>query len=177
MARPRQERKVCCMPACRRFQPETPVSSEEIQLTVEEYETLRLMDLEGYTQAECAQTMGIAPDPPFRAFMPIRPGGRSAACSVEGRPLVIGRGSLPALSGMVGPMPLRRMRAAQGPACVSCVQERKDSVMRIAATYENGEVFQHFGHTAQFKLFDTENGKILSTQVVDTQGQRPWGIG
>ena len=60
MARPRQERKVCCMPACRRFQPETPVSSEEIQLTVEEYETLRLMDLEGYTQAECAQTMGIA---------------------------------------------------------------------------------------------------------------------
>lgn len=42
--------------------------------------------------------------------------------------------------------------------------------MRIAATYENGEVFQHFGHTAQFKLFDTENGKILFTQVVDTQG-------
>lgn len=41
MARPRQERKVCCMPTCRRFQPETPVSSEEIQLTVEEYETLR----------------------------------------------------------------------------------------------------------------------------------------
>lgn len=78
MARPRQERKVCCMPACRRFQPETPVSSEEIQLTVEEYETLRLMDLEGYTQAECAQTMGIA-GPPFRAFMP-PPGGRSAAC-------------------------------------------------------------------------------------------------
>lgn len=62
MARPRQERKVCCMPACRRFQPETPVSSEEIQLTVEEYETLRLMDLEGYTQAECAQTMGHCPD-------------------------------------------------------------------------------------------------------------------
>ena len=42
--------------------------------------------------------------------------------------------------------------------------------MKIAVTYDNGEVFQHFGHTAQFKLFDTENGKILSTQVVDTQG-------
>ena len=104
MARPRQERKVCCMPACRRFQPETPVSSEEIQLTVEEYETLRLMDLEGYTQAECAQTMGIA-----------RTTVQSIYASARRKV------SLPALSGMVGPMPLRRMRAAQGPACVSCV--------------------------------------------------------
>ena len=26
--------------------------------------------------------------------------------------------------------------------------------MKIAVTYENGQVFQHFGHTAQFKLYD-----------------------
>lgn len=106
-------------PACRRFQPETPVSSEEIQLTVEEYETLRLMDLEGYTQAECAQTMGIARTTVQSIYASAR--RKVSRMLVEGRPLVIGRGSLPALSGMVGPMPLRRMRAAQGPACVSCV--------------------------------------------------------
>ena len=42
--------------------------------------------------------------------------------------------------------------------------------MRIAITYENGEIFQHFGHTEQFKVYDTENGKILSSEVVDTNG-------
>lgn len=43
--------------------------------------------------------------------------------------------------------------------------------MRIAVTYENGNVFQHFGHTEQFKLFDVENGNIVKEQIVDTNGQ------
>ncbi len=42
--------------------------------------------------------------------------------------------------------------------------------MKIAVTYENGQVFQHFGHTAQFKLYDVEEGKIVSSQVMDTMG-------
>lgn len=42
--------------------------------------------------------------------------------------------------------------------------------MRIAVTYENGQLFQHFGHTAQFKIYDVQDGKILSARVVDTQG-------
>ena len=42
--------------------------------------------------------------------------------------------------------------------------------MKIAVTYENGEVFQHFGHTAQFKLYTVEDGKVTSSQVVDTNG-------
>ena len=43
--------------------------------------------------------------------------------------------------------------------------------MRIAVTYQNGMVFQHFGHTEQFKLYDVEDGTIVSSQVVDTNGQ------
>ena len=42
--------------------------------------------------------------------------------------------------------------------------------MRIAVTYENGEIFQHFGHSAQFKLYDVEDGKIVDARVVDTNG-------
>ena len=42
--------------------------------------------------------------------------------------------------------------------------------MRIAVTYENGEIFQHFGHTRQFKVYDVQDGKIINAQVVDTQG-------
>ena len=42
--------------------------------------------------------------------------------------------------------------------------------MRIAVTYENGQIFQHFGHTAQFKFYDVENGSVTAEQVVDTNG-------
>lgn len=42
--------------------------------------------------------------------------------------------------------------------------------MRIAVTYENGEVFQHFGHTEQFKLYDVENGAVIYSQNVGTNG-------
>ena len=42
--------------------------------------------------------------------------------------------------------------------------------MRIAVTYEDGEIFQHFGHTAQFKVYDVQNGKIISSEIVDTNG-------
>ena len=42
--------------------------------------------------------------------------------------------------------------------------------MKIAVTYENGQIFQHFGHTAQFKLYEVEDGKIVNAEVVDTNG-------
>ena len=42
--------------------------------------------------------------------------------------------------------------------------------MTIAVTYEDGNIFQHFGHTAQFKLYEAEGGKILSSRIVDTNG-------
>ena len=42
--------------------------------------------------------------------------------------------------------------------------------MRIAVTYENGEIFQHFGHTGAFKIYDAENGKITVANVVSTNG-------
>ncbi|MBQ8474356.1 MAG: NifB/NifX family molybdenum-iron cluster-binding protein [Clostridia bacterium] len=42
--------------------------------------------------------------------------------------------------------------------------------MKIAVTYENGMIFQHFGHTAQFKLYDVEDGKIVSSEIAPTMG-------
>ncbi len=42
--------------------------------------------------------------------------------------------------------------------------------MKIAVTYDQGQVFQHFGHTAQFKIYQEDGGKVLSSQVVDTNG-------
>ena len=42
--------------------------------------------------------------------------------------------------------------------------------MKIGVTYENGQIFQHFGHTAQFKIYDVEDGKVVASEVVDTNG-------
>ncbi len=42
--------------------------------------------------------------------------------------------------------------------------------MRIAVTYENGNIFQHFGHTESFKIYDVDNDKITASEVVDTNG-------
>ena len=42
--------------------------------------------------------------------------------------------------------------------------------MKIAVTYENGMVFQHFGHTEEFKLYEVNDGKVVSTKVVSTEG-------
>ena len=42
--------------------------------------------------------------------------------------------------------------------------------MKIAVTYENGDIFQHFGHTAYFKVYDIANGAVASATIVDTNG-------
>lgn len=43
--------------------------------------------------------------------------------------------------------------------------------MKIAVSYKNGNVFQHFGHTEQFKIYEVKDKTILSTKIVDTNGQ------
>ena len=42
--------------------------------------------------------------------------------------------------------------------------------MRIAVTYQEGDVFQHFGHTEQFKIYDIQGGKIASSEIISTNG-------
>ena len=42
--------------------------------------------------------------------------------------------------------------------------------MKIAVTYENGMVFQHFGHTKQFKIYEIIDGSVVSFKILDTNG-------
>ena len=42
--------------------------------------------------------------------------------------------------------------------------------MKIAVTYEAGNVFQHFGHSSQFKVYTVENHAVTHSEVVDTLG-------
>lgn len=62
MARPRKWRKVCSLPESDRFGPlDAPVNLKKfVTMSIDEYETIRLIDLQGFTQEECASQMSIA---------------------------------------------------------------------------------------------------------------------
>lgn len=42
--------------------------------------------------------------------------------------------------------------------------------MKLAVTYENGNIFQHFGHTEMFKVYEVEDGKIVREELLETNG-------
>ena len=62
MPRPMKWRRVCCLPESNKFGPLdlTLDDQDYVNMTVDEYETIRLIDLEGFTQEECAKQMNIA---------------------------------------------------------------------------------------------------------------------
>jgi predicted DNA-binding protein (UPF0251 family) len=62
MPRPMKWRKVCCLPERNRFGPLDAKTDEKnhIRMTVDEYEAIRLIDLMGFTQEECAKQMNVA---------------------------------------------------------------------------------------------------------------------
>lgn len=62
MARPKKCRRVCCMPDNRSFGPlgNGGQKRKTIVMTVDEYETIRLIDLERLSQEECAKRMNVA---------------------------------------------------------------------------------------------------------------------
>ena len=41
---------------------------------------------------------------------------------------------------------------------------------RIAVAYENGEIFQHFGRTEEFKVYEVEDGKIMNSEIIGSNG-------
>ena len=62
MPRPCKLRRICALPRCGRFAPITEGAQDAppIIMTLDEYETIRLIDLEGLNQAECALQMNVA---------------------------------------------------------------------------------------------------------------------
>lgn len=60
MPRPCKKRRICGIPKTRQFAPCNTENAEMITLTFDEYEALRLIDLEGLTQEECAKQMNIS---------------------------------------------------------------------------------------------------------------------
>ncbi len=94
---------------------------------------------------------------------------------ISGTPSVgsaCGRAGQDDISGTPGVRSACGSAGTSGTCCTSGLtsDHKGDIIMRIAVTYENGQIFQHFGHTAQFKIYDVANGEIVRAEVVDTNG-------
>lgn len=133
------------------FSPEEVSEGAPIIMSLDELETIRLLDREGLTQEQCAERMGVARTTVTAIYDSAR--RKIAEALVDGKRLLIRGGSY--------------RLSNQGTENIS---QKGTNSMRIAVTYENGEIFQHFGHTEQFKLYDVEAGKIVGEQIVDTNG-------
>ena len=167
MSRPRKCRRVCELPQTLMFFPEDDKNIEQaVILTVDEYEAIRLIDKEGFSQEQCGEWMQVARTTVQQIYAGARK--KLADVLVDGLPLRIEGGDYQLCNG--GGLSCGFSNCYKQKLNEQYAKSKGEHIMRIAVTYENGEIFQHFGHTEQFKVYDAEDGKILSSEVVDTSG-------
>ena len=152
MPRPKLCRRICGYPDYWSFAPEDSEPDETIPLMLDEFETIRLIDHQKLTQEECAAAMGVSRATITSIYESAR--YKVADAMVNGKRIRITGGTY---------------RMDEVPAAAG-IKEKGENIMRIAVTYENGMVGQHFGRTEQFKLYDIENGAVKASQVIDTNG-------
>ena len=191
MPRPPRCRRICQAPQYESFSPEEcPRESEAVTLTLDEYEVIRLVDLEKKTHKQCAAQMDISRTTVTEIYETARE--KIARCIVLGQRLVIAGGNYRLCEGREHTRcgkcccrkgskqtPLTSLDLSQELPTAdrfnsslpkSNLQNEGDIIMKIAVTYENGEIFQHFGHTETFKIYDIADGKVVNAEVVDTNG-------
>lgn len=164
MARPTRCRRICAEPECPGFTPRMETGAGETVLTMDEYEVIRLVDYEKQTHEQCAAQMEISRTTVTEIYESAR--FKLSDSLVNGRALMIAGGHYRVCRG-------DRERGC-GRNCRWAMQttwkEKGETAMRIAIPYENGQVFQHFGHTRQMKIYDAEDGQIVREQIADTTG-------
>ena len=157
MARTPKCRRIFRFPDYYSFIPEDSEKDtiETIELSLDEYETIRLLDYEGLNQEECALRMGVARTTVTAMYETARKKLISAV--VEGKRLSIAGGNI-------------EIDRERNDLKVN-MNEKGDNTMRVAVTYDNGNVFGHFGRTEQFKVYDIEDGKVVDSTILGTNGE------
>lgn len=163
MPRPSRCRRICAAPRVETFCPNGCAEGEPILLTLDEYEVIRLVDLEQQTHEQCATQMDISRSTVQEIYESAR--HKIAACLVHGKPMRITGGNYRICGGQEHPLCGRSCQAQE-----THDKQKGEAAMKIAVTYENGQIFQHFGHTEQFKLYDVADGSIIATEIVNTNG-------
>lgn len=169
MPRPCKFRRICSKPSCRGFIPESNTETgTAIVMSLDEYETLRIIDHENKTQQECAIQMNVARTTVTAIYERAR--SKLAACLVEARPLRIEGGDYELCRGGL------KVCAGHCHHRHKCCKtsdnvRKKENSMKIAVAYVNGLIFQHFGKAENFKLYEIENDKVVSTSIIGNEGQ------
>lgn len=166
MPRPQRCRRICSEPSVTVFSPENAETIEPVFLTMDEFEAIRLIDTEKQTHEQCAKQMEISRSTATEIYESARE--KIGVSLVNGRALVIEGGNYRLCDGR--PKWCYKKHCEKKSGRNQEYFSKGEKIMRIAVTYENGEIFQHFGHTGQFKFYDVENDKVVSSQVVDTNG-------
>lgn len=162
MPRPHKCRRISELPAYDCFLPDGIPSCQKVVMSYDEYEVIRLVDYEHYTHTQCALQMGISRTTVTEIYGAAR--FKLADSIVNGKVLEIKGGNYQFV---------RKKKEV-----VSVQTEKKErEQMRIAVTNDHGEIFQHFGRTEEFKLFDVENGEVVKTQSLPTNGQGHGALG
>ena len=138
------------------FEPDGIPTGDTVELAYDELETIRLLDLEKLSQAETAVRMGVARTTVTSIYERAR--AKVADSLVNGKRLLVAGGNV-----AFPPHDESEFAHESKP-------KQKESIMRVAVTYDDGSVFQHFGKTERFKLYDIDEGKVATSQVIDTQG-------
>lgn len=161
MARPRKNRKVCHFPQSLSFSPVHPAEGAAVILSVDEYETIRLIDLEGFSQEACGEWMGIARTTVQMIYTTARK--KLAQMLVEGKPLQITGGDY------------RLCDGAQDCGQNLCFKqyysrkyEKPTGCTRVAVSCTGGKISHKFENARQIQIYDLQEGKILVSRAVDT---------
>lgn len=157
MPRTTKCRKIRCFPDYYSFVPEEADAEkiETVMLSLDEYETIRLLDHEGLNQEECAAMMGVARTTVTAMYECARK--KLVGAVVEGKRLRIAGGNIE----------IDRERNGLDVK----LKIKGEKTMRVAVTYDNGNVFGHFGKTEQFKVYDIEDGKVVNSEILGTNGE------
>lgn len=164
MPRPTRCRRICEEPYFSSFSPLGEKSEKKIEMTVDEFETIRLVDYEKKTHDECSLLMDVSRTTVTEIYERAR--YKLADAIVNGKSLCIKGGNY-------------RLCEGSSEGCSLCGINKKfeknkkkgENIMKIAVTYEDGKIFQHFGHTEKFKIYEVEKQEITKEEVVDTEGQ------
>lgn len=158
------------MPKSCNFGPLDSRSVEIINMTVDEYETIRLIDLEGLTQEECSKQMNVARTTVQGIYIDARK--KLAESLVNGKRIVIGGGEYKLCGGLRGGCG----RGCHRAECIknSVIEENRKMKIAIPADEcsKDSQVCMSYGRTSFFAVYDTETKEysFLDNSAAASQG-------
>ena len=167
MPRPVKCRKVCSLPRTTEFRPLGPLTQNEVViLTVDEYEAIRLIDKEAFSQEECSSYMDVARTTVQQIYTSARK--KLALALVEGRPLLIQGGSYCLCES-------KNEHCHQGSChkhCLHHYQNKEVSTMKIALPLDENkiDICPAFARAPYFLIINEGKREVLANPATNAAG-------